>query len=154
MLTTREDNIRYFWIWFIIAFVFLILGTITMLNAMNQNFKTISKYDILFLLTLWLLSFILIFIISYYAYIGNTCKIMIMVLFFILLLFMVLWTVQFINSTLYANISIIIILITAMAFIYLAPVPMALLGILFLFIWLFIFFYTNNLLNVSNNSNV
>lgn len=149
MIATREDNIRYFWIWFIIAFVFLILGTITMLNAMNQVYKTISKYDILFLITLWLLSFILIFIISYYAYIGNTCKMMIMILFFVLLLFMVLWTVQFINSTLYANISIIIILITSMAFMYLAPVPMALLGILFLFIWLFIFFYTNNLLKMN-----
>ena len=146
MFTKREENIRYFWIWFIIAFVFLILGTITMLNAMNQTYKTISKYDILFLITLWLLSFILIFIITYYAFIGNTCKITTIVLFFILLLFMVLWTVQFIDSMSYANISVIIILITALAFIYLAPVPMALLGILFLFIWLFIFFYTNKLL--------
>ena len=84
MFTKREENIRYFWIWFIIAFVFLILGIITMLNAMNKYYKTISKYDILFLITLWLLSFILIFIISYYAFIGNECKVIMMILLFVL----------------------------------------------------------------------
>lgn len=146
MATTKCKNIRFFWIWFIIAMVFLILGTITMANLMNQSYKNFSKYDILFLTTIWVLSFILIFIITYYAFISNQCKIMVIILFFIIMLFLVLWAVQFVNSTLYANISIIIIIATALAFIYLAPFPMLFLGILFLFIWLFIFFYTNNLL--------
>lgn len=146
MANTKCKNIRFFWIWFIIAMVFLILGTITMANLMNQHYKNYSKYDILFLTVLWLLSFILIFIITYYAFISNQCRIMTTILFFIIMLFLVLWAVQFINSTLYANISIIVIIATALAFIYLAPFPMLFLGILFLFIWLFIFAYTNNLL--------
>jgi hypothetical protein len=133
------QNTRLFWIWFIIAFVFFILGIISL-----QNIK-VKKHTILFLGTLWFLSFIFIFIISYYAILTNPqCCILIFILYFILLFFLMLWTMQLTSSLLYANISIIFILIMGLTFMYLTTVNMLPLGILFLILWLFIFFYMNN----------
>jgi hypothetical protein len=142
----ERDNIRYFWIWFIIAFVFFILGIISMTNLTNN--KMYNNHNLLFLTTLWVLSFILLFIITYYAFITNYhCRIMTVILFFIILLFLFLWCIQFIDSVMYANISVIIILIVAMAFIYLTPYKIKPLGIIFLFLWLFLFMYTNGILD-------
>jgi hypothetical protein len=121
------QNTRLFWIWFIIAFVFFILGIISL-----QNIK-VKKHTIF------------IFIISYYAILTNPqCCILIFILYFILLFFLMLWTMQLTSSLLYANISIIFILIMGLTFMYLTTVNMLPLGILFLILWLFIFFYMNN----------
>lgn len=149
MHITKKDNIRTFWLWFIIAFVFFILGIISMFNLMeNAMYK---KYDLLFLTIIWILSFVLIFIISFYAYIHNdNCKIFTIILFFIILLFLFLWCIQFIDSIMYANISIIIILIISLAFIQLTPYNIKPLGIIFLFLWLFIFMYINGILTKNN----
>jgi hypothetical protein len=136
-------NIYLFWICFIFALVFLILGSISLINISNGK----NKYNNLSLFTLsslWFLSFILLFIISYYALITNPqCFYLTITIYILALIFLTVWSMQ-LNNLIYANISIIILLISSIVLMYNTKMQLLPLGLIFVLIWIYIFFYINN----------
>jgi hypothetical protein len=136
-------NIYLFWICFIFALVFLILGSISLINISNGK----NKYNNLSLFTLsslWFLSFILLFIISYYALITNPqCLYLTFTIYILALIFLTVWSMQ-LNNLIYANISIIILLISSIMLMYNTKMQLLPLGLIFVLIWIYIFFYINN----------
>jgi len=136
------DHDRLFWIVLIFSLVFFILSVISLFNTAN---KTHFSHSSLFLLaSLWFLSFILLFLISYSALMTHChCRHIIFLIYLLCLIFLTTWSMQ-LNDLTYANISIILILITGIAVIYFTKQQYLPLGLIFVLIWLYIFFYINN----------
>lgn len=135
MLTLSETN-RLFWICFIFALMFVILGVINFLKNFNSHFA--------FLGCIWLLQMFLILLFAYYGIIYYPgCMVLIFIIYFVTLLFSMLWAVELHGNLMFSNLSLVVGLILTIALIFLSPPKIQVLGILSVLIWLFLFYYVN-----------
>ena len=132
-----NERTRLIWICIIIAFVFIILGSISFLQ------KTLDG-DVALLSFLWFLNLILLVLMTYQAILYcPLCKILIFILFFIALFFSTTWAMQYHVNPVYANMSIVMTIITLLILIQFIPLCLFPLAIMSLLFWLIIFFYVN-----------
>jgi len=142
LINCNDNCRRIFWICIIVAFIFIIIGSVYFINIKPSLFFTSSS--LIFLYGLWILNMFMLIIFTYYSLLSHPhCTWLIFLLFIIALLFATCWALQFNNNLMYANFSIIIVLVFSLAIIYFPPARFQFLGILYLLAWLYIFFYIN-----------
>ena len=132
-----NERTRLIWICIIIAFVFIILGSISFLQKSMDG-------DVALLSFLWFLNLILLVLMTYQAILYYPlCKILIFILFFIALFFSTTWAMQYHDNPVYANMSIVMTIITLLILIQFIPLCLFPLAIMSLLLWLILFFYVN-----------
>lgn len=132
-----NQRTRLFWICLIIAFIFIVLGSVSFLQ---KNIEC----DVALLASLWFLNMILLVIITFYAILlYPRCIVGIMIIFFIALLFSTLWVMQYNVNLMYANMSIVVTIIALLVLIQFTQISMLPLAVLSLLVWFILFFYIN-----------
>lgn len=133
-------NRQLFYINFMFALFFVILGIISFFKATE-----LSSSTLLLLFSIWLLNMFLLFLFSYFSMLKyQHCKVFIFILYLLALIFGALFAMQFISNLPLANISIVLVLIFSFAILSFSYTPMYILGILYSLLWLGLFFYLNN----------
>ncbi len=132
-----NQRTRLIWICIIIAFIFIVLGSISFFQKEMDSTAAL-------LFALWFLNMILLVILTYQTIFWYpNCIVLIFILFFVVLLFSTLWMMQFSVNLMYSNMYLIVTIISLLVLLQFIPLHLLPLMILSLILWLILFFIIN-----------